>query len=182
MIIRSRLRVSLVLALALILAAGLVTADPAAARADGDELVPAGESELGAMLETRYESQPDGYLKITEYEGGTEVVGVLAGCILTSIAYKPRKSTSGRIRGSGYYKISGCGSSPFTVTLSVKAHSYRDLWDTLTSWSFRTYPPTSGKVSTSTSCQKGTVATELLIKRNSTEHWHRSASLYVTSC
>ncbi|WP_199042922.1 hypothetical protein [Glycomyces salinus] len=180
MTIRSRLWASLAVALAMVLAAGLATADPAAAGPDDADLTAAEAAELGAVLNVQYESQPDGYIKITEYENAYEVTGVAAACTMTTRAYKPRQSGS-RIRGTGYYELRGCGSSPFEVIISIEIY-VNGYWLSRHSWSFQTYPPISGEPSISTSCDEGNWSTELFVRRGNNEQYTTSSVLNVSSC
>lgn len=174
MTIRSRLWASLAVALAMVLAAGLASAEPAAAGPDDAESTAAEAAELGAVLDVQYEPQPDGYLEITEYENAFEVKGVAAACRLTVLAYKPTKSSS-RVRAKGYYEIRGCGSSPFEVILSADIYA-GGYWLSRHSWNFKTYPPISGYVSTSAACKDGTWTSWLLVQRGSREKAVRSDS------
>ncbi|MFC3494239.1 hypothetical protein [Glycomyces rhizosphaerae] len=181
MTIRSRLWASLAVALAMILAAGLGVAGPAAADSGTGDLAAADAAELGALLDVEVVPQPDGYIEITEYEKATEITMVAADCERTVRANKPTKSSS-RIRGSGYYSISGCGSSPYEVIISIEVY-VNGNWLSMHSWDFLTYPPISGEPSISTPCKKGGWTTEInLLKDGSSVRYMRSNVLEVTSC
>jgi hypothetical protein len=181
MTIRSRLWASLAVALAMILAAGLGVAGPAAADSDTGDLAAADAAELGALLDVEYVPQPDGYIEITEYENANEITMVAADCTRTVRANKPTKSTS-RIRGSGYYKISGCGSSPYEVIISLEIY-VQGNWLSMHNWSFLTYPPISGEPSISTPCKRGGWTTTMNLTKNGTSvRYLRSDVLEVTSC
>ncbi|RRS01502.1 hypothetical protein [Glycomyces terrestris] len=181
MTIRSRLWASLAVALAMMLAAGMGVAGPAAADSGAGDLAAADAAELGALLDVEVMPQPDGYIEITEYENATEITMVAADCERTVRAYKPTKSSS-RVRGSGYYRISGCGTSPYEVIISIELYTNNN-WVSMHSWNFTTYPPISGEPSISTPCKRGGWTTEInLLKDGSSVKYVRSDVLNVTSC
>lgn len=181
MTIRSRLWASLTVALAMILAAGLGVAQPAAADSGTGDLAAADAAELGALLDVEVVPQPDGYIEITKYENATDITMVAADCVRTVRANKPTKTTS-RIRGSGHYSISGCGSSPYEVILSIEIYVDGN-WLSMHSWNFVTHPPISAEISTGTPCKRGGWSTEInLLKNGSTIKYMRSDVLNVTSC
>lgn len=178
MTIRSRLWASLAVALAMVLAAGLATADPAAAGPEDADLAAAEASELGAVLDVQYEPQPDGYIKITEYENAYEVTGVAASCRMTTVAYKPTTSST-RVRAKGKYELRGCGSSPFEVVLSADIY-VNGYWLSRNSWSFKAYPPTAATISIPADCRTGTWTSWIFVTRGNTEQGARSDPQRVT--
>jgi hypothetical protein len=181
MITRLRLWASLTVAFAMLLAAGLGAAGPAAADSGTGDLAAADAAELGSLLGVEYVPQPDGYIEITEYENATEITMVAADCTRTVTAYRPTKSSS-RIRGSGYYQISGCGTSPYEVIISLEIY-VNGNWVSMHSWDFMTYPPISGEPSISTPCKRGGWTTEMnLLKDGTSVKYMRSNALNVTSC
>lgn len=181
MTIRSRLWASLAVALAMVLAAGLGVAGPAAADRSSADLAAADATELGATLDVEYVPQPDGYIKTTEYENATEITAVASGCTMVVRAYKPRKSSS-NIYGTGYYSLSGCGSSPFEVIISIEIYS-GGYWLDMHSWKFLTYPPVSGEPSVHTACKRGSWSTELVVQRSDNKYKYMTSDiLNVSSC
>jgi len=180
MIIRSRLWASLAVTLSMVLAAGLGAAGPAAAAPGSGDLAAADASKLGAVLDVQYKPQPDGYLKITDYENATDITAVAAACTITARAYKPTRSGS-YIRGEGYFKLSGCGSSPFKIVMSldIEVNGY---WVSVASYSYTATPPTSGYPRVAATCKRGSYSAALLVKRGTTERYMTSDILNVSSC
>jgi len=178
--LRLKLFASLSVALAMVLVAGFGVAGPATA-AEGADATVSEEAELGAVLDVQHEPLPDGYIEITEYENATEFTMVAADCERTVRANKPTKSSS-RIRGSGYYSITGCGSSPYEVIISLEIY-VNGNWLSMHNWSFLTYPPISGEPSISTPCKRGGWTTTMNLTKNGTSYKYlRSNALNVTSC
>jgi len=180
MTIRSRLWASLTVGLAMVLAAGLGVAGPAAAAPGSGDLAAADASKLGAVLDVQYESQPDGYIKITEYENATDITAVAAACTMTTRAYKPTRSGS-YLRGEGYFKLSGCGSSPFKIIISLEIE-VNGYWLEVASYDYMATPPTSGYPRVAATCKRGSYSSELLVKRGTTEQYMTSSILNVSSC
>ncbi|GAA2274170.1 hypothetical protein GCM10009853_030100 [Glycomyces scopariae] len=179
MTIRSRLLASLGVALAMILAAGFGVAAPAAADSDGAPAA-AADAGLGALLDVTYESQPDGYIQVAEYENATEVTAVAAACTVTARAYKPTKS-GGYVRGEGYFKLAGCGTSPFKITFSLEMY-VGGYWLEVATYDYTVKPPASGYPRVAATCKRGSYSTELLVQRGSTEKYVTGDVLSVTSC
>jgi hypothetical protein len=177
--LRLRLFASLGVALAMVLAAGFGVAGPAAA-AEGADAAVAEEADLGAVLDVQYEPQPDGYIKITEYETATEVTAVAAACELTVRAYKPTRSGS-YIRGEGYYKLTGCGTSPFEIIISLDIY-VNGYWLSVASYDYKVTPPASGYPRVAATCKRGSYSAALLVQRGSTDKYVTSDVLNVSSC
>ncbi|SDE52011.1 hypothetical protein [Glycomyces harbinensis] len=177
---RSRLWATLAVPLAMVLAAGLGVAGPAAADTGTGEPAAAEEAELGAVLDVQYEPQPDGYIEVTEYENATEVTAVAAACTMTVRAYKPTKSGT-NLRGEGYFKLSGCGSSPFKVIFSLEIY-VNGYWLEVASYDYSVTPPASGYPRVVAPCKRGSYSTELLVQRGSEDAYQTSDILNVSSC
>lgn len=164
----------------MMLAAGLGVAGPAAADSGTGDLAAADAAELGALLDVEVVPQPDGYIEITEYENATEITMVAADCERTVRANKPTKSSS-RIRGSGYYSISGCGSSPYEVIISLEIFVSGN-WLSMHSWSFLTYPRSVASPASARPAKGGWTTTMNLTKNGSSVKYLRSSALDVSSC
>jgi hypothetical protein len=179
MIIRSRLWASLTVAFAMVLAAGFSVAGPAAAEPGSGDLAAADASELGAMLSVEYESQPDGFVRTTEYENATVTEFQIASCQITVSANKPTKSGS-QIRGSGNMKLSSGCSGAWEVLLHVQIYSID--WISQKTLRQTVYAPYSAYFSTAATCKKGTWRSEIIVQKGNNDAASRSSTLSVSSC
>lgn len=180
MTIKSRLWAALPVALAMVLAAGLAAADPAAAGPDDADLSAADASELGAVLDVQYEAQPDGYIRTTEYENATVTEFELASCRLTTTAYRPTVVGS-NLRGKGYFAISSGCSGTWKVQVNLKLRVYNE-WTPIHHARSFFYPPYSGTMGAATNCRKGDWITEIFIERGNELQVSRSSTRRVSSC
>ncbi|MQM25879.1 hypothetical protein [Glycomyces albidus] len=179
MITRSRLWASLAAAFAMVFAAGLGVAGPAAAGPDSGGLAAADTSAYGAVLNVEYESQPDGFVRTTEYENATVTDIQIASCQITVAANKPTKSSS-RVRGSGNMSLSSGCSGTWEVLLHVQIYSIE--WISQSTLRRDVYAPYSAYFSTSADCKRGQWRSEIIVQRGTNDAASRSSVLTVSSC
>lgn len=164
----------------MVLAAGLGVAGPATAAPGSDDLAAADASEYGAVLNMQYESQPDGYVRTTEYENATVTEMQIASCNVTVAANKPTK-TGSYVRGSGNMSLSSGCSGTWEVLLHVAIYSV-DWIPVKTYRSTVSSAPVDKYVSTATGCKRGQWRSEIIVQKGSTNKASRSSVLNVTSC
>ncbi|MCC3761511.1 hypothetical protein K3N28_00250 [Glycomyces sp. TRM65418] len=179
MTIRSRWWASLAAAFAMVLAAGLGVAEPATAGPGSGDLAAADASEYGAVLDVQYESQPDGYVRTTEYENASVTEFQIASCQITVSANKPAKYGS-QIRGSGNMRLSSGCSGAWEVLLHVQIYSIE--WISQRTLRHTVYAPYSASFSTGADCKRGQWRTEIIVQRGGQDAASRSNVLNVTSC